>query len=237
MKGITAGPSGVGRRTYLRAIGTAGVVVGLTGCTGAGNGDSPDGGGGAESGGSSGDGSGGVPTGEPSDRIETDSPFDCTDLTSGSQVFDPDGRAFQVVWDYPETFSDVEREMANTDSLVGARLGHEASKQPGSWAFVLQLMQGLNPITAEAAERHVNNPVFEAADPIEYEGQTLERSTSGGGTNRSWNVAIPGDEDGEFFTMKVILASENEDEFEGCTAVAASVAEGIMQSFRPNPAR
>ena len=55
------------------------------------------------------------------------------------------------------------------------------------------------------------------------------------GSNRSWNVAIPGEVDGEFFTTTVILSAENEDEFAGCGDVAVTLAEEIMQSFRPNP--
>ena len=105
-------------------------------------------------------------TGESTAQSDQGGSFDCADLTRGSQVFDPDGREFQVVWDYPESFSDVEREIANSDSIAGARLGHDATKRPGSWAFIVQVNQGVNPTDADAADRYVNNPAYDEAEPI-----------------------------------------------------------------------
>lgn len=206
------------RRQFLRALGVTCIAATMAGCGGDGD--------------SSGDGSNPDDAGNP----DASGSVSCGDLNRGSQVFDPDGRQFQVVWDYPESFADVEREMANSDSLAGTRLGHTATKQPASWAFIIQINQAVNPADADAADRYVNNPVYDEATPISYEGTSVSRSTYGSGSNRTWNVAIPGDADGKFYPTTLVLGVDDS-EYPDCVDAAVSVADGIMQSFRPNPAR
>lgn len=219
------------RRTVLRALGATGVATLLAGCSEA-EGEPGDAPGGDDAGSDSG------PTDEATPESAAGGAFECADLTRGSQTFDPDGRDFQMIWDYPESFGDVERQMANTESMVGARLGHLASKQSGHWPFMIQLNHPAGPSEqGDLTDRYVEQQGATEVDPIEYDGETVRRAMTGMGEDRSWRMAIPGDDEGTFYHVTIVQSVDNDDEYAGCAETAHSVADDLMASFRPNPAR
>lgn len=216
------------RRTFLRALGATGAATLLAGCSEA-SGDEPIGEGGDPS---------ATPMEEPVTQADTGGSFDCTDLTRGSQTFDPDGRKFQVVWDFPESFGDVEREMANTESLAGARLGHLATKETGFWAYIIQLNQTVSTTTnADIVDVYLDQDLYDAVEPIDYEGQSVKRARASMGDSHTWKMVIPADEAGEYYQMTLVLGIHNDEEYTACAETAVSVADDLMRSFRPNPAR
>lgn len=220
------------RRTVLRALGAAGVATLLAGCSEA-EGEP-----------------GGVPSGtdEPSDasghtddsttQSDAGGRFDCTDLSRGSQTFDPDGREFEFVWDFPASFGDVEREMADVGSMAGARLGHLATKQTGLWPFIIQINQMVEPReSADMTAAFIEQQGFEEVSPIDYAGQAVRRARTNLGDDYTWKLMIPGDADDEFYHVSMILGVDGDEEHTACEDAAVAVADDIMASFRPNPAR
>ncbi|MFB6188556.1 MAG: twin-arginine translocation signal domain-containing protein [Halapricum sp.] len=221
---------GLDRRTYLRTLGAAGAGMVLAGCSGGG-----DGNGGNDPGSNDGTGGGGEQTTRDSTGGGS---FACADLTRGSQTLEPGDRPLQMIWDYPETWGDVEQDMANTGRVTGARIGHRASKQSAYWVYLVAVSQVTDPMDADGADAYVNNPAYESTDPIQYDGQAVPRSTFSyeDDPSRQWFLAIPGQTDGEYYATQVILSIEENEQYGGCAEAATSVATGIMDSFRPNPA-
>lgn len=222
------------RRTVLKALGatgSTGVATLLAGCS-----EAEEVSGGAP--GTDEPGSGPGATDEPKPQADAGGSFDCSDLARGSQPFDPDGRQFEFVWDFPASFGDVEREMADSESMAGARLGHLATKQTGQWSFIFQINQMVEPRdNADMTGAFIEQQRFEEVSPIDYAGQTVRRARANLGDDYTWKLMIPGDAADEFYHVSIVLGVDGDEEYAACADTAVSVADDIMESFRPNPER
>lgn len=175
------------------------------------------------------------PTTGPTPQADTGGTFDCTDLARGNQTFDPGRREFEFVPDFPESFADVEREMADTSSMAGARLGHLATKRSGLRSFIIQMVEprGNAAMTGAFIEQHR----FDEVSSIDYAGQSVRRARANLDEDYIWKLVIPGDAADEFYHVSIILGVDGDEASLACTDTAAAVADDIVASFRPNPAR
>lgn len=161
----------------------------------------------------------------------------CDDLGGATVAFDQGDRSFPILFDHPDTFDQYNEELNESGNIIGAQLGHVASKRPASYPVNLLVQQHKSPITNdEAATNWVTT--FETSERLDwsftYEGEqiALYQSAQSDETVRQWRFLLPAhDADG----VRGVVVQYHDDRDEGCIDGIEAIAVDVIESMRPNP--
>ncbi|WP_247000093.1 hypothetical protein [Halosolutus gelatinilyticus] len=161
----------------------------------------------------------------------------CDGLTGDFVAFDQGDRSFPILFDHPDTLEQYNEELNEGGNIVGAQLGHVASKRPTSYPVNLLVQQHKSPITDEEAATnwvtfHGQNERLDRSLAYEGEQIALYQSTYSEETARQWRFLLPAhDGDG----VRGVVVQHHDDRKEGCIDGVEAIAVDVIESMRPNP--
>ncbi|UTF52931.1 hypothetical protein [Natronosalvus rutilus] len=232
------------RRRLLALVGLAATTA-LAGCTGGTDesdgdlGDEPDGDGDGTDG--STDDSGDANVEDENDQNDESDDGDvidsCASLEGAWIPFDQGNRSFPIHFDHPDTFEQYNEGINESESGIGAQLGHVGSKESASYPVNVLVQQHKHPTDdKEATTNWVTG--FGTNELIDwtftYEGEQIDvyQSIQSSEENRQWRFLLPA-HDGDGVRGVIVQFQDDRDE-EACIDGIETVATSLIESLRPN---
>lgn len=192
-------------------------MMATAGCTG--DADDPDGNGGTDDDGDETSGS-------------------CDDLRGTPTSFDPGDRQFPYLFEYPDTFEEYNSQINESDSGIGAQLGHVESAKSASYPVNIAVRQHKGPITDEAAATNWVTS-FDSSERIDwtftYDGEEIdvyEDRSIDDPSSSVWRFLLPAREtDG----VRGVHVQFMDDRDHACMDVLTTIARELTDSLTANP--
>ncbi|MFC7215597.1 hypothetical protein ACFQO4_16095 [Saliphagus sp. GCM10025334] len=231
-----------GRYSRRRLLALAGLVgtTALAGCTGSTD-ESDDGlvddADGPTDGSSDADGQDESDGSNENDQDDGNATGSCASLEGAWIPFDQGDRSFPIHFDHPDTFEQYNEGINESESGIGAQLGHVGSKRSASYPVNVLVQQHKHPTDDEEATTNWVTG-FDTNELIDwtftYEGDQIDiyQSTQSSEETRHWRFLLPA-HDGDGARGVVVQFQDDRDE-DACVDELEATATTLIESLRPN---
>ncbi|WP_312908711.1 hypothetical protein [Natronosalvus caseinilyticus] len=161
----------------------------------------------------------------------------CASLEGAWIPFDQGDRSFPIHFDHPNTFERYNEGINESESGIGAQLGHVGSKRSASYPVNVLVQQHKDPTNNEEATTNwvTGFGTNERIDwTFTYEGEQIDvyQSTQSSEENRQWRFLLPA-HDGDGARGVVVQFQDDRDE-DACIDELEAIAKALTESLRPN---